>query len=151
MRIFQSLTLMDGEQLDALDITGVNGFLAEMLKSQGLAFPNVKIEQLIKLLKARLSSPVVQDWFSDRWQIHNECNILIRDPETGITRNYRPDRVLIRENQVRVIDFKFGTPHEAHEAQVANYMSLIRKMDSKYTDVKGYLWYLYDHTIKEIK
>jgi ATP-dependent helicase/nuclease subunit A len=87
-----------------------------------------KIEQLFSL-------PEVSDWFSGDWEILNEAAIL--DPDSGMK---RPDRVMIRDGKVVVIDYKTGTPDPRHDNQVLSYMKLLLAMG--YTSVKGYLLYI---------
>ena len=52
-------------------------------------------------------------------------------------------------NEVIVVDFKFGTPLSEHHDQVRRYMSLLSEMG--YTNIKGYLWYVYSNLINEVK
>jgi len=58
----------------------------------------------------------------------------------------RPDRVMIKDGQIVVIDYKSGsTKRQDHEKQIREYMDLIKEMG--YHDVKGYLCYV---KLKEI-
>ena len=53
----------------------------------------------------------------------------------------RPDRVMIYEDEVVVLDYKFGEkPQTRYQSQVRNYMNLIVQMG--YKQVSGYLWYV---------
>ena len=65
--------------------------------------------------------------------------------EHGELQTRRPDRVMIRDGRVIVVDFKFGKHSEAYNEQVRGYMSLLRDMG--YTDVEGYLWYVYKNEL----
>jgi hypothetical protein len=48
-----------------------------------------------------------------------------------------------------IIDFKFGNPRPEYHEQVKKYTSLLSRMG--YTEVKGYLWYVYNNKIEEVK
>ncbi len=88
-----------------------------------------------------ISTAEVKNWFSNHWDIYNERSIIRTE---GTTK--RPDRVLIHEKQVIVIDFKSGeNESKTHHYQVQNYLKLFQQMG--YSDLKGYLWYLQDNRI----
>lgn len=108
---------------------------------------NVSKERIEKMLKKRLESEQVSDWFSDRWTVFNECSIL--SVEDGKMVEHRPDRVIKNDQELKVIDFKFGKPKEEYHTQVRQYMELLSGMG--YPNVKGYLWYVYPNKIEEVK
>lgn len=85
-------------------------------------------------LKSILNKEPYKQWFSEMWEVKNEASIINTDGNI-----YRPDRVLVGENQAIVIDFKFGVPTPKHRKQVEQYKKLL--LDMGYTDVKAYLWY----------
>ncbi len=89
------------------------------------------------------------DWFSDRWQVYNECTILSFDEETHEIVEHRPDRVITNGHEMVIIDFKFGTSKPQYHQQVRQYMDLVTSMGEK--NVKGYLWYVYTNKIEEVK
>ena len=62
---------------------------------------------------------------------------------------FRPDRVVIDNGKVLVIDYKFGEHHRRYERQVRRYMDMWRRMG--YTDVSGFLWYLDTGNIVELR
>ena len=90
---------------------------------------------------------MVKEWFSGSWELYNECAILYR--ENGIQQTRRPDRVMMKDGKVVVVDFKFGKPRQEYTCQVKEYMDLLLQMG--YSDVKGYLWYVFNNEIEEIK
>ena len=91
-------------------------------------------EKLLTKLRSVFSNPQVKGWFSDRWRVFNECNIINKEGEQ------RPDRVITDGKETIVIDFKFGSEHRGYVEQVENYMRLLREMGMP--GVKGYLWYV---------
>ncbi len=100
------------------------------------------------MLHKRLQTPRVKEWFSDKWKVLNECDILFVNPD-GETKNERPDRVMTDGKRFVVVDFKFGKPKAEYREQVNHYMTLIKEMG--YDDVTGYLWYVYSNEIDEVK
>ena len=124
----------------ALDQLEADGLLSEGSLSR------LKIQDM---LRKRFATPQVADWFSDRWQVYNECTILSFDEETHEVVEHRPDRVLTNGQEMVIIDFKFGTPKPQYQQQVRQYMDLVTNMGEK--NVKGFLWYVYTNKIEEVK
>lgn len=106
-------------------------------------------ERIRTMISKRISNKRVADWFDFRWQVFNECNILTFDRKTGKTTVKRPDRVIFDGKETKVIDFKFGVFREEYDIQVCQYMHLLETMG--YSNVKGYLWFVYTNEIKEVK
>ncbi|MFN8241166.1 MAG: UvrD-helicase domain-containing protein [Bacteroidales bacterium] len=92
-------------------------------------------ELLIEKLKVSASDPEVSDWFSPGKKILNEPTILIPGGESR-----RPDRVILENDSVSIVDFKFGLEKAEHANQVKGYKSILSRMG--YTKIKGYLWYV---------
>ena len=53
----------------------------------------------------------------------------------------RPDRVMMKDGEVIVVDFKFGKKRKAYNTQVKEYMDLLSDMG--YENIRGYLWYVF--------
>lgn len=53
----------------------------------------------------------------------------------------RPDRVMMKDDETIVVDFKFGKKKEEYHTQVREYISLLNEMG--HPNVKGYLWYVF--------
>ena len=94
-----------------------------------------------------MNHPKVKEWFSGEWTLYNECTILYR--KNGELQTRRPDRVMMKDGQVIVVDFKFGKPYPEYNEQVREYMKLLQDMG--YTQVSGYLWYVFNNQLEEIK
>ncbi len=116
----------------------------EGLFDESVITPN----KLKNMLHKRFSNPKVKEWFGGGWTLFNECSILSYDPHTDKLTEHRPDRVMKRGDEVQIVDFKFGKPQPEHTDQVRRYISLTHDMG--YTDVKGYLWYVYSDNIVEV-
>ena len=118
------------------------------LQNDGILYDDeVTREKITALLRKRLESPRVSDWFSGRWQLFNECSIL-RVNADGNVEERRPDRVMTDGRETHVVDFKFGRPHTEYQEQVREYVQLLRQMGLP--DVKGWLWYVYSNIIEEV-
>jgi hypothetical protein len=99
--------------------------------------PGSDRERINLQIQNMISQPEVATWFSDNsWTIYNERSMLC-----GGGKILRPDRVMIKGNQVIVIDFKFGEAEKAYYLeQVAAYMHQMVKLG--YDHVAGYVWYV---------
>ena len=56
----------------------------------------------------------------------NECAIIYQ--EKGVLQTRRPDRVMMKDGEVIVVDFKFGKKRKAYNKQVKEYMDLLWDM-----------------------
>ena len=90
-------------------------------------------ERILELL----STDDVAEWFRrlEGRKVYNERSIIDADGKI-----FRPDRVVLDDKHVRVIDFKFGKEeNEKYKRQVRNYMNLLKDMN--YSQVEGFIWY----------
>ena len=94
------------------------------------------------------SLPQVQDWYSGNWHLFNECDIIWQ--ERGELHTRRPDRVMMRGNEIVVIDFKFGKQNKKYNKQVQGYMQLLTRMGYLKENIKGYLWYVEEDLIEKV-
>lgn len=92
---------------------------------------------LTERIDRALSDPTIREWFDGSWQeVRNEADILLPGGD-----KYRPDRVMIRDGEAVVIDYKFGLRRDTrYNAQIGRYMRLLTEMG--YAPVSGYLWYV---------
>ena len=119
------------------------------MQQEGVLYDNeVTREKLMDIIRKRLTDNRVKEWFSERWQLFNECSILRLD-EHGEVVERRPDRVITDGKETHVIDFKFGRQHEEYHAQVGEYIQLLRQMQMPH--VRGWLWYVYSNKIEEVR
>lgn len=61
----------------------------------------------------------------------------------------RPDRVMMKDGQVVVVDFKFGKKRPGYNRQVGEYMNLLASMGYKH--IRGYLWYVFNNELEEVE
>lgn len=109
--------------------------LAELMSNGILSPPEA--EELQKSLHIVMEEETVKGWFDGTWStVRNENNIITPGGET-----YRPDRVMIKEGEAVVIDYKFGLKElPAYASQVRRYASLLEQMG--YGAIAGYVWYV---------
>lgn len=97
--------------------------------------------ELEAVVAGKLKSVEPYGWFDAGNTVLNECDILKPDGNT-----VRPDRVVIRDGQAVVVDYKFGErteenyPEKKYIRQVREYMGLLGEIG--YAEVKGYIWYV---------
>ena len=104
----------------------------------GILGDNNDIEGIRKETKEAFDQPEVQDWYTSKWNLFNECAIIYI--ENGELQTRRPDRVMMNGNETIVVDFKFGHPSKKYTKQVQGYMKLLQQMG--YQNLSGYLWYV---------
>lgn len=118
------------------------------LQQDGVLYDDeVTREKVTKLLRKRLEDKLVNNWFSGRWKLFNECTIL--QMVDGKVLERRPDRVMTDGQETHVVDFKFGRPKPEYQEQVREYMQLLQSMGLP--NVKGWLWYVYTNQVEEVK
>jgi ATP-dependent exoDNAse (exonuclease V) beta subunit len=103
----------------------------------GLLLPSEKKETVDKM-NVYVRNSGVEDWFSGKYSVYSELSVIVK--ENGTVTTKRPDRVLLSNDSTIVVDYKFGAPHDSHQKQVQEYVSLLKGMD--YPNVEGYLWYV---------
>ena len=116
------------------------------LRMEGVITSDEQEKQIHKLAVWALGHPKVKEWFSGNWTLFNECAIIYM--EKGGLQTRRPDRVMMKDGQVVVVDFKFGKKQTVYHKQVRDYMSLLASMG--YSHIKGYLWYVYNNELEEV-
>lgn len=90
----------------------------------------------IRQLTEMLSQPEISDWYSGKYTVLNETQLL--HPATGFS---RPDRVMIGPDEVIIADYKFGESEEPkYIRQVQRYVKSIKEMG--YQNVKGFIYYV---------
>jgi ATP-dependent helicase/nuclease subunit A len=110
------------------------------------AFKEGKINEserdtIIRKFEEGLKNPIVSDWFSGKYEILNERNLLTGD------NIFRPDRIMIKEKKVLIVDYKWGEKMtEKYHRQVNRYAGILKKCG--FDEVEGYIWYL---TLNEVE
>jgi hypothetical protein len=110
----------------------------------GLLTENESQTALEHLTRA-VSDVAERGWFPDSPDaLYNEASVIDTDGSV-----YRPDRVLVQDGAVTIIDYKFGEHRRSYERQVTRYMDMWRRMG--YADVSGFLWYVDSGNVVELR
>ncbi len=118
----------------------------ERLVFEGVIGSREAEAEIRSLTHKAFAMPEVRDWYSGTWELFNECDIIYKVNGEFATR--RPDRVMMRDGQVVVVDFKFGKRYKKYNKQVREYMTLLRRMG--YDNITGYLWYVDEEAIEQV-
>jgi hypothetical protein len=103
---------------------------------------NAQRGPLTDKVKLLLTSPKVREWFDGSSAVRTEATIIL---PSGAAR--RPDRVMISDRKLSVLDFKFGEPSDEHVKQASDYRRLLEEMG--YKEVKAWLWYVEKDLLRE--
>lgn len=119
-----------------------------LLISEGIMEQDDEAFYIQKVEKA-LSHPIAQEWFSNRWVLKNEAELLLPKQKAQGIAIRRPDRVMIKDNEVLIVDYKFGMLElSSYQKQMKAYIQGVQQMG--YTDVKGYIWYVDTEKVVEV-
>ncbi len=101
------------------DVSGV----IKNLKSQG-HLNDDNSDEVQKVVNAVVNHPSLKKYYTNIYKVFNEQEILT--PE-GIS--FRPDRLVVSNNEVSIIDYKTGKPAPSHQEQILTYAQLLKTMD----------------------
>ncbi len=124
-------------RLDDLDNAVERRFLAGEITAD-------EKNEISKMLKEALSNDTVKEWYSGKYQVLNETQLLRPDLNTS-----RPDRIMLDAGNVVVVDYKFGdTEEKKYIRQIQNYVKIIREMG--FEQVKGYVFYVKQNKVIDV-
>ena len=101
------------------------------------------------LVRNAFANPAVQEWYNGSWQVLAERDIIWTENDQLCNR--RPDRVMLRNGKIIIIDFKFGKPRKSYFKQVHGYIQLLVRMGYARENIQGYLWYVDENRIEEVR
>ncbi len=106
---------------------------------------------LINEISDKLKNENINRWFSKSCEVINELPIINPKAE----KQKRPDRVMIFDDEIVILDYKFGTEKQdsKYSKQVREYAKLISEMkDSRISGKKisMYIWYYFRNEIVKI-
>ena len=129
------------EKVDTADQVeaAVNRFAAE-----GRLVDNADAATVVQQLTEALAQPAAREWFDGSWSLYRERNILRKGKMPQ-----RPDRVMERNGETVVVDYKFGAPHRRHHEQVQQYCALLTQMGRR--NIRGFVWYVYTGRIDSVE
>ena len=106
-------------------------------------------KELAGYLQQMEDNDLVASWFDPENHVFAECEILDPTARKRNKRDQRPDRIVMKDRRITVIDYKFGDEHDNYKGQVKNYMRLLRKLYPGHK-VVGYLWYVKNGRTEEV-
>ena len=93
-------------------------------------------DEALAQLRDGITGVQERGWFPESGsEILNETELIDTDGTL-----HRPDRVVITDGKVQIIDFKFGAHDKKYVSQVKRYADIWKRMG--YADVSAYLWYV---------
>lgn len=93
-----------------------------------------KAQDTLGILSKRIAAH--SDWFPERdAEALTEASLIDTDG-----REYRPDRVVLKDGEVIVIDYKFGEKNPRYKKQVSHYADIYRRMG--FPKVSSSIWYV---------
>ena len=131
---------------------------ADQLVFEGV-ISNEEKNKYTAIIKKELEQGQAKEWFAPGLELFNECEIVYKEGDE--IKFCRPDRVIKQGNEMTVIDYKIGkkidhkiheedtmTPHEKNLDQVRKYISILQEMGFQ---AKGFVWYVAEKIIVEVK
>jgi len=106
------------------------------------------VPKIKKITEEAINNPKVKNWYDGNNEIFNEREIIWRDKD-GKLMTRRPDRIMLRDGQITIVDFKFGVAKPEYDIQMKGYMKLIHQIG--YDKVEGYLWYVHKNNIVKVE
>ncbi len=100
-------------------------------------------EQVKGEIEKVISMNEIKDWFSGNWEVKTEADILLPDGKT-----IRPDRVMIKDTNAVIVDYKTGKKSDLHIEQLNNYANILEQ--SGFKQVEKYILYLDETEIVKI-
>ncbi|REG83433.1 UvrD-helicase domain-containing protein [Algoriphagus antarcticus] len=105
---------------------------------------NEEEKQLVeKQLDHLFTNPLFASWFGTSGILLAEQGILLPGGKQK-----RPDRIILKDTEALIVDFKTGEAQSRYANQVREYMELVSKLSQK--QAKGYLCYLETGLIEEV-
>ncbi|WP_435264220.1 UvrD-helicase domain-containing protein [Tenacibaculum sp. nBUS_03] len=89
--------------------------IIDSYNNQGLIHKDATRE-IKSIIKKIVHHPQLSEFFTDKLSIYNEREIVTIDNQIII-----PDRLVFKNNQVTIIDYKTGTPSKKHHQQLLKY------------------------------
>lgn len=94
-----------------------------------------EFEKYQKEINDIIENEEVRHWFDGTYKIKNEASII------DIDKIKRPDRLMLKDDEIIIIDYKFGEKqNKKYNKQLKEYAEIITKMG--FVKVKSYIWYV---------
>jgi ATP-dependent helicase/nuclease subunit A len=106
----------------------------EAMISEGYISENEK-KQIADRIYEIISRDNVKEWFSQDYNVITEEALITAEGDIRI-----PDRVILSDDKIIVIDFKFGKKHKKYFEQIKEYKELIEEVYEQKTE--AYIYYV---------
>nr|WP_299487235.1 UvrD-helicase domain-containing protein [uncultured Allomuricauda sp.] len=97
--------------------------ILEKLKSEGHVTEN-QTTNVSNKMEAIVKHPSLKQYYSSDCKVMNEQEILTIEGNS-----MRPDRLVILNNEITIIDYKSGKPSYTHKEQILSYSKVLQDMD----------------------
>ncbi|GAA4801395.1 UvrD-helicase domain-containing protein [Litoribaculum gwangyangense] len=136
--VTKSGLLWDTNQQEAIEKGNlIHNILAEIKTKEDIDFAisdflntsllNEKQAIILKPLVLQiLEHPKLEDFFTSNYTIYNERDIISKNGQI-----LRPDRLVVKGNEVVIIDYKTGVEDKKHEQQLQLYQDVLEDMNLK--------------------
>ena len=95
---------------------------------------SAQAEILLRTLGPRIQANDLAPWFAPLADVRSEAALI-----TAEGNSIRPDRMLIEDDRIRVLEIKTGNPSADHADQLQGYFKLLRELGHVHVD--GAIWY----------
>ena len=92
-------------------------------------------QEIKEILISIVSHPQLKVYFENNNEVYNEQEIITTDKKSVI-----PDRLVINNSKVTIIDYKTGSPDKKHQEQLQKYATVLESLN--YTIVKKIVVYI---------
>jgi hypothetical protein len=87
-------------------------------------------------VKNLINNRFVEGWFSNKYKILNETEII-----TAAGQIKRPDRIMISSEKAIIADYKFGSQEkQSYISQIREYAGLLKELG--FIKIEIYLWFV---------
>lgn len=122
-------------------VTDIPAILAAAEK--GGAISSIYMDELKVDLRNLLTKSGYERILDGAYRVYNEQNILANEDEV-----LRPDKLILKDNETIIVDFKTGTEKKKDLTQVSRYKEVLEEMG--YPKVSCYLYYTATKSLKQV-
>lgn len=85
----------------------------------------------------------IKEWFTGKWNVKTEADMLLPDGKT-----IRPDRVMIKDDKLIIVDYKTGKKLDEYKMQLNKYSDILKQ--AGYKSIEKYIIYLDEMEIVKV-
>ncbi len=102
-----------------------------------------EIDKFVDEIKHKIKSVNVEHWFDGTYNVKNEITILTNNEQK------RPDRVMQKDDEIIIVDYKFGKEEsKKYQKQLQEYSQCFK--DLGYKNIKAYIWYVMINKLEKV-